>query len=197
MKRRHVLENLIAATSLALGRLRARAIALRGASVKRKATLGPGCKVERPWCIRLGDRFVAEGGAYLKVVADGARLEFGNYVFVGRGVEFDVMEEITVGDHTVIAPGCFITDHNHGTSPERRIDEQPCVAAPVAIGSDVWLGANVVVVAGVKIGDGAVVGANAVVTRDVPAMAVVAGVPARVLRYRGGRERAGALRKIN
>ena len=52
------------------------------------------------------------------------------------------------------------------------------------IGSDVWLGANVVVVPGVRIGDGAVVGANAVVTRDVPPMAIVAGVPARLLRYR-------------
>ena len=110
------------------------------------------------------------------------RLE--DHVFVGRGTEFDVMQRVFVGAHTVIAPRCFITDHNHGTLPGLRIDQQPCAAAPVMIGADVWLGAGVVVLPGVTIGDGAVVGANAVVTRDVAPMTVVAGAPARLLRTR-------------
>jgi virginiamycin A acetyltransferase len=55
---------------------------------------------------------------------------------------------------------------------------------PIDIGNDVWLGAKVVVVSGVTIGDGAVVGAGSVVTSDVPPYAVVAGAPARVLKYR-------------
>jgi virginiamycin A acetyltransferase len=54
----------------------------------------------------------------------------------------------------------------------------------ITIGNDVWIGARAVILDGITIGDGAIVGACAVVTKDVPPYAVVAGVPARVIRYR-------------
>lgn len=54
----------------------------------------------------------------------------------------------------------------------------------VTIGHDTWIGHGVTVMAGVTIGDGAAVGSGAVVTKDVPPYAIVAGVPAKVLRYR-------------
>lgn len=169
---------------IACGRFRATLIAFRGAHVGAKSYLGNGCRVDRPWCVKLGKRFYAEEFTYLKVVGDKALLEFGESVFVGRGTEFDVIEGVTIGDHTVIAPGCFITDHNHGMAPDKRIDEQPCVSEPVTIGKDVWLGTKVVVLPGVSIGDGAVVAANAVVTKNVPPFGVVAGIPAKLLYFR-------------
>ncbi len=164
--------------------MRARLLALRGAQVGTKVSIGTMCRVDRPWAVSIGPRSLFEDSVYLKVVADDAALEFGSYVFVGQGAEFDVQEKVSVGDHSLIAPGCFITDHEHGISPELRIDQQPGVARPVTIGNDVWLGANVTVIAGVTIGDGAVIGANAVVTKDIPPMAIAVGVPATVLRYR-------------
>lgn len=57
-------------------------------------------------------------------------------------------------------------------------------SSPLKVGNDVWIAAGAVVTRGVIIGDGAVVGANAVVTKDVPPYAIVAGSPARVIKYR-------------
>lgn len=56
--------------------------------------------------------------------------------------------------------------------------------SPILVGSDVWIGANVVVMDGVNIGHGAVLAAGAVVTKDVPPYAIVGGVPAKVIKYR-------------
>jgi len=180
----HALEALISIGSLLRGRLRARVFVSRGAKIAPKSQIGARCRIDRPWCLEAGARLNAESDVYLKIVSDDAVLKFGDHVFIGRGSEFDVICQVSVGDHTVIAPGCFVTDHNHGIAPHSRVDQQQCISNAVSIGTDVWLGTNVVVLPGVRIGDGAVVAAGAVVTRDVPAMAVIAGVPARILRYR-------------
>lgn len=55
---------------------------------------------------------------------------------------------------------------------------------PISIGNDVWIGDNVIVKNGVTVGDGVVIGAGAIVTKDVPPYAIVAGVPAKIIRYR-------------
>ena len=54
----------------------------------------------------------------------------------------------------------------------------------IEIGNDVWIGARVSIMEGVKIGDGAIVAAGAVITKDVPPYAIVAGIPAKILKYR-------------
>lgn len=58
----------------------------------------------------------------------------------------------------------------------------------ITIGNDVWLGANVIIVDGVKIGDGVIVAAGSVVTKDIPAYAIVGGVPAKIIKYRFKKE---------
>lgn len=167
-----------------MSRFRAAIWRLRGAGLGQKVSVGSRCRVDRPWCLQIGGRTTAESDVYIKIVDDNAVLKIGEYVFIGKGTELDIMEKLTIGDHTVIAPKCFIIDHNHSTAANLRIDQQPCVVKPVVIGKDVWLGTGTVVLPGVTIGDRAIIGANAVVTRNVPPMAIVAGVPAKLLRYR-------------
>jgi acetyltransferase-like isoleucine patch superfamily enzyme len=108
----------------------------------------------------------------------GKNLTLGRDVFINIGCRFQDTGGITVGDGTLIGHGSTLTTLNHSADPERRADMTP---APIVIGLKAWLGSAVTVVPGVTIGDGAIVGAGAVVTSDVPANAVVAGVPAKLI----------------
>lgn len=69
-------------------------------------------------------------------------------------------------------------------------------ARPVTFGHDVWVGHGAIILAGVTVGDGAAIGAGAVVTKDVPPFAVVAGNPARLLRFRCGEATRAAMARI-
>jgi acetyltransferase-like isoleucine patch superfamily enzyme len=112
----------------------------------------------------------------------GKNLTLGQDIFINLGCRFQDTGGITIGDGTLIGHGSTLTTLDHAIDPDRRADMVP---APVVIGRKVWLGAGVTVVPGVTIGDGAIVGAGAVVTKDVPANAIVAGVPAKLLRMTG------------
>lgn len=67
--------------------------------------------------------------------------------------------------------------------PSGNLKSFECIK-PVMVGNDVWIGCDVTILDGVKIGDGAVIGAGAIVTKDVPPYAIVAGIPAKIIRYR-------------
>lgn len=108
----------------------------------------------------------------------GRNIHLGEGVFINIGCIFQDAGGIWIGDRSLIGHSAVLTTLNHSTDPAHRGDMIP---GPIHIGSDVWLGARVTVVPGVTIGDGAIVGAGSVVTKDVPARAVVAGVPARVI----------------
>lgn len=166
-------------------RLRAGWFRMRGARWGRKVRIGPRCRFTRPAGVRLGERTWLEADVWMKLTSSAARVEVGNHTFFGRNCHVNAIERIRIGSHALFGPGCVIVDHNHGIHPDLPVDEQPCVARPICIGSDVWCGAGAVILPGVSIGDGAVIGAQSVVTRDVPSMAVVAGIPARVIRMRG------------
>lgn len=118
----------------------------------------------------------------------GKNLSLGKDVFINMGCSFQDTGGITIGDGSLIGHGSTLTTLNHGFDPDKRADMVP---APVVIGRKVWLGASVTVVPGVTIGDGAIVGAGAVVTKDVPANAIVAGVPATFIRTTGFDASAG------
>lgn len=98
---------------------------------------------------------------------------------------------IVIGDGCRIASGATLYAFDHQLAPDRFVHEQPVTSKGITLGKDVWVGANAGVTDGVTIGDHAVIGMGAVVTRDVPAWAIVAGVPARVI---GDRRSWGAAR---
>jgi acetyltransferase-like isoleucine patch superfamily enzyme len=112
----------------------------------------------------------------------GKNLTLGRGVFINLGCRFQDTGGISIGDGTLIGHGSTLTTLNHHVDPDRRADMIP---APIVIGRKVWLGASVTVVPGVTIGDGAIIGAGAVVTKNVPPNAIVAGVPAKIVRMTG------------
>ncbi len=111
----------------------------------------------------------------------GNRVHIQRHVYLWAGKK----SKITIGHHTMVGPGSFVTSDNHGTKKNEIIRDQEGVEADVSIGDDCWLGAYTIVLPGVNIGNGAVVAAGAVVTKDVAPLTIVAGVPARKI---GSRE---------
>jgi virginiamycin A acetyltransferase len=75
--------------------------------------------------------------------------------------------------------------------------EKPSKAGFILIGNDVWIGAKAIILSNVTVGDGAIVGAGAIVTHDIPPYAVVAGVPAKIIRFRFSKSQIEKLLKIS
>lgn len=118
------------------------------------------------------------------VVIHGPRFQAGDYVYLGPCVE--VAPLVQIGNYTSLSSYVVITGNDHRFDvpgiPIRFSGRPDSVVT--RIGHDVLIGHGAVIMRGVTIGNGAIVGAGAVVTRDVPPYAVVAGVPAKILRYR-------------
>ena len=141
--------------------------------------LGP-CEVHSEGMMAVGDGLVIRSRRFNQVeisVAAQAQLEFGNHVFLNQGVRIACTLDVSIGDNALIGDETVILDSDyHGVA------NSPTKAAPVRIGSDVWLGTRVIVLRGVTIGRGSVVGAGAVVTRSIPPFVFAAGVPAQVIK---------------
>lgn len=174
-----------------IGSAAIRRIRLAGARMRHpRVRFGPRCDVRPGLSIRLGTEGTVAFGAgcvldrYLTVESHG-RLVLGDRTILGHHVTLAARESVLIGKDCLIAELVSIRDHDHRfTDAERPIRTQGAQVGRVRIGDDVWVGAKATVTRGVTIGDHAVVGANAVVTNDVPAWAIVGGIPARVLRYR-------------
>ncbi len=170
--------------TVAMERFRAQILRCKGCHIGAKTRVAGGVQVDNPGVITIGRHCYFETGLWLKLVSKNAKLKIGDHTFIGKNAELDISEEIAIGSHVLIAPYTFITDHTHNTRRHQLIDEQGCSAKKVIIEDDVWIGAHSVVLHGVHIGHGAIVGASSVVRHDVPAYAIVAGVPATVKKYR-------------
>ena len=124
------------------------------------------------------------------------RVVIGKYCSIGHGVIL-----ITHQGHI---PASEYREYRVATYPVARVGEHgwrssyylPYKQNFIAIGNDVWIGANAIILPGVKIGDGAIIGAGAIVRHDVPPYAVAVGVPARVTKHRHTKEQIEKLLKI-
>ncbi|MGO9753200.1 MAG: acyltransferase [Solirubrobacteraceae bacterium] len=133
--------------------------------------------------LEIGAHTLLEPGVWITVPAPG-RVRIGAGTFLNLGVMIAAVELVEIGDHCMLANGCFVSDGSHRfDDPLKPVPWQGFSSkGPTRIGDNVWCGINVVVTTGVTIGERCVIGANSVITTDIPPFSLAAGAPARVLR---------------
>jgi acetyltransferase-like isoleucine patch superfamily enzyme len=133
--------------------------------------------------IRFG-RFVWIGDG-TKIRCHEGVVEIGEKTVLGQECTISAYQRVRIGQQCVIADRAMFIDFDHGmVEVERPIRVQGIYKRETIVGSNVWIGYGACILRGVRVGDNAVIGTSAVVTKDVPANAVVAGVPAKVIRMR-------------
>ncbi|MBB6502410.1 DapH/DapD/GlmU-related protein [Pedobacter cryoconitis] len=142
-------------------------------SVDKGFTTGHGCRIEA----------YAEKNINSKTLIIGKNVQLNDYVHI------TAMYNVHIGDNVLIASKVYISDTAHGeyqssspSSPFEFPAERELVYDGVRIEDNVWLGDGVCVLPGVTIGFGSIIGANAVVNKDIPAMSIAVGIPAKVVK---------------
>lgn len=135
---------------------------------------------DRLW---IGAQVLLEPNVWITAPGD-ARVRIGAGTFLNMGVMIAAQELVEIGEHCMLANGCFVSDSSHRyDDPNRPITRQGFQSkGPTRIGDNCWLGAHAVVTSGVTIGERCVIGANSVVTKDVEPYSIVAGAPAKPIR---------------
>ena len=149
------------------------------------AFIGPGCRLE------VGPNAVLELGRWswlghgCKIRCHEGRVALGAKSVMGQECTISAYQHVSIGRECVIADRVMLIDFDHGmVEVDRPIRHQGIYKRDVRVGNNVWIGYGASILRGVTVGDNAVIGTSAVVTKDVPANAIVGGVPARIIRMR-------------
>jgi acetyltransferase-like isoleucine patch superfamily enzyme len=149
------------------------------------AFVGPGVKLEigKDAVVRLGRwSWIGHGS---KIRAHEGEVRIGAKTVLGQECTISCFQHISLGRECIVADRVMLIDFDHGVvEVERPIREQGIYKRDVRVGHNVWVGYGACFLRGITVGDNAVIGTYAVVSKDVPANAVVGGIPARVLRMR-------------
>jgi acetyltransferase-like isoleucine patch superfamily enzyme len=120
-----------------------------------------------------------------KIRVHEGEVSIGAKTVIGQDCTLSAYQRIAIGRECILADRVMLIDFDHGVvEVDRPIRQQGIYKRDVEVGHNVWMGYGACVLRGASIGDNSVVGTSAVVTRSAPANAVLAGVPARVIRMR-------------
>ncbi len=123
-------------------------------------------------------------------VEHGADFGFGKMITIGDrsdiGICSWIRADLTIGKYVMMGPCVSIYGryHNYDRTDIPMMDQGMGDFGPIVIEDDVWIGTNVIILRNVKIGKGAIIGAGSVVTKDIPSYSIVAGNPAKVIKWR-------------
>lgn len=145
--------------------------------------IGRGAMARHPETFEIGDGVVIGEQAFIQGRFDG-RCVIGDRAWIGPQAYLDA-RDLVIEDAVGWGPGAKVLGSEHTGDPvDVPVIETDLYIRPVRVGSGADIGVNAVVLPGVTIGRGAIVGAGAVVTHDIEPFSIVAGVPARFLRWR-------------
>jgi acetyltransferase-like isoleucine patch superfamily enzyme len=120
-----------------------------------------------------------------KIRAHEGEVLIGAKSVIGQECTVSAFQHVSIGRECIVADRVMLIDFDHGVvEVERPIRLQGIYKRDVRVGHNVWIGYGACFLRGVTVGDNAIVGTSSVVTKDVPANAVVAGAPARLVRMR-------------
>lgn len=117
----------------------------------------------------------------------GKHVTIGRNCFINTNVVFLDCNTVTIGDNTLVGPNVQFYTPVHPLSAKERLTGDPDYpflnsAKPIVVGSNVWIGGNVVILPGVTIGDNTTIGAGSIVSKDIPAGVLAMGQPCKVVR---------------
>lgn len=173
-----------------LQRLRNTSCTIHAASLCRHVKFGRGVTIETGSHVCAGHI-----GNYTYInkycLIDRNTASIGNFCSIAYGVK------IGLGNHPTkwLSTHPFAYDKKYGfVTQNRPFDEQ--ISQKCTIGNDVWIGANAIILAGITIGNGAIIGANSLVTSDVEPFSIIAGTPAKLIRFRFGQPTIDNLQQL-